>query len=169
MFDFDMKNSAVLIVETNRSMRRFLTQCFRDLGAGKVEHTESGTEAITMLRSFKADLVVMALELEDLDGIELTRLLRTADNSPAPTIPIIMLTNNATRDQLGEALRAGVHSFLAKPVTLDKLRRHVVHVLGGKFIFLKEGDDIRPIPCGPAKSKLAAAAHPGVAPALAAQ
>lgn len=119
----------VLVVDDSRTARRFVIETLRQLGVAEAVEAEDGADAIDILRVFAADLVVTDLNMDPLDGIQFTQLLRMASDSPAPHVPVIMLTADATRRQLENALKAGVNSFLAKPVTADKLRSHMLRTL----------------------------------------
>lgn len=145
----------VLIVDDSRTARKYLARCLADLGVAEVVEAEEGAEAIDLLRNFAADIVISDLNMAPLDGIEFTRLLRNSADSPAPLIPIIMLTAEATRKQLDNALDAGVHSFLAKPVNAEKLRQHILHTMNTEYEFQKKGRNLRPVPCSPSPQAVA--------------
>ena len=63
--------------------------------------------------------------MSPIDGVEFTRLVRNATDSPNPFLPIIMLTGHAERVRVMECRDAGVTEFVVKPVTaravLDRL------------------------------------------------
>jgi len=147
MAHIELHDLHVLIVDDSRTARKYLARCLSDLGVREMVQAEDGADAIDILKNFAADLVISDLNMTPLDGIEFTRLLRNSKDSPAPYLPIIMLTAEATRKQLNNALAAGVHSFLAKPVDAEKLRRHILHTMNTEYEFQKEGRNLRPVPC----------------------
>lgn len=145
----DLCNLRILVVDDSRTARKYLSQCLDNLGAAEVAVAEDGADAIDLLRNFAADIVISDLNMVPLDGIQFTRLVRTSEDSPAPHVPIIMLTSEATRTQLDNALAASVHSFLAKPVSAETLRQHILHTMNTEYEFRKNGKDLRPVPCSP--------------------
>ena len=151
----DLRNLRILVVDDSRTARKYLSRCLSDLGAAEVVAAEDGADAIDTLRNFAADIVISDLNMAPLDGIQFTRLVRNSEDSPAPYVPIILLTAEATRKQLENALEAGVHSFLAKPVSAEKLRKHILHTMNTEYEFLKEGKDLRPVPCSPSPQVVA--------------
>ncbi len=69
--------------------------------------------------------------MSPVDGVEFTRLVRQAADSPNPFLPIIMLTGHAEKSRVMEARDAGVTEFVVKPVTaravLDRLNAVIFH------------------------------------------
>ena len=70
-----------------------------------------------MLRNNPIDIVMTDLAMQPLDGIDLVRLLRNANDSPNPMVPVIMITGHSTLRRVAEARDVGVTEFLSKPVT----------------------------------------------------
>src|SRR3954449_7083917 len=77
-----------------------------------VAEAGTGREAVSLARSARADLIVMAIRMPDLDGIEATRLI-AADEDLAG-VKVLVLTTYDTDEHIVEALRAGASGFLVK-------------------------------------------------------
>jgi CheY-like chemotaxis protein len=82
-----------------------------------------------MLRRLRPHLILMDVHLPDLDGVSLTRKLKSTEHLAA--IPIVMLTGDARRGTLENSMSAGAAGFLVKPFTreaivakLNRLLRH---------------------------------------------
>lgn len=144
MFDASFRKLKILVVDDSKTVRTILAQLLYEMEVADVMEAEDGVEAIEKLRKFKADLVICDLNMVPLDGIEFTRLIRNSEDSPNKFLPIIMLTAYSTKTQLNSALKAGVHSFLAKPVTYVTLRSHIAKVLGTPLTFVREGRNLVP-------------------------
>jgi len=85
----------------------------------EVEQAHNGLQAVALAEALLPDLIVLDLALPDIDGIEVTRRLKT---SPVTAdIPIVMLTANAQTKMLDEARKAGCAAVLVKPCTPDEL------------------------------------------------
>jgi len=134
-----------LVVDDSRTSRRIVCDLLRQLRVGQAEQAEDGADAMAKLRDFPADLVICDLHMAPLDGIEFTRLLRDAADSPNPFVPVLMVTSDATETQLNNALNAGVNSFLSKPVELSVLRARIAALFARPMVFLREGRQLRPL------------------------
>jgi two-component system chemotaxis response regulator CheY len=113
----------ILLVDDNQHMRMLLTEILRALGVRQVFEALDGAEALQLMRQVEMDLVMTDLTMGPLDGIDFVNLLRNSPDSPAPFIPVIMITGHSTMRRVAEARDAGVNEFLAKPVTA----RGVIH------------------------------------------
>lgn len=119
----------ILIVEDNPD----LLQVLREL-LGR-EHELStmrrGEEAVAKAREFAPDLVILDLQLPGMDGIEAGRWIKR-ELSPRQ-VPILALTALAQSGDPEMVLRSGCcDSYLAKPASIDAIRRRVAELLGGE-------------------------------------
>lgn len=94
-------------VLANRLSRRNITatKCF------------SGTDAIQMLRDNDFDVVILDLKLEDMDGIEVLKIMKKM----VPEIKIIMLTGHGSETAAKDGIKEGAHDYLTKPCELSEL------------------------------------------------
>ncbi len=79
--------------------------------------TYSGTEAIQTLREEDFDVVILDLKLEDMDGIEVLKIMKKM----VPDINVIMLTGHGSEKAAREGLREGARDYLTKPCALTDL------------------------------------------------
>lgn len=77
----------------------------------------SGTEALQVLRRKDFDIAVLDLKLEDMDGIEVLKIIKKM----APDIPVIMLTGHGSEQAAEEGLKYGAVDYLTKPCDLAEL------------------------------------------------
>jgi CheY-like chemotaxis protein len=115
----------VLLVDDNQHMRSIVAAVLAGVGVQQVRECWDGAEALDALRQWPADVAIVDFQMSPIDGVEFTRLVRNAGDSPNPFLPIIMLTGHAERARVEEARDAGVTEFVVKPVTarsvLDRL------------------------------------------------
>ncbi len=118
-----------LVVDDNAHMQKLVKAILRGFGADKVFEARDVPDAFQRLRHDAIDIVILDYQLETLDGVDFAKLVRTSPESPAPFVPIIMLTAHAERARVAAARDAGVNEFCAKPVTAADLYRKVVAVI----------------------------------------
>jgi len=114
----------VLVVDDDRFQHKLLGQLLAPAQAELVFVT-SATDAIAGLHKRRPDLILMDVSLPDVDGVEATRLLKSAAQFAA--IPVIMITGVGGRAMVVDSLKAGATDFVVKPfdklVLLGKVRK----------------------------------------------
>jgi len=78
-----------------------------------------GIEAVSLFNDKKPDLILMDIKMPNMDGLDATRIIREL----SPDIPIIALSAYAYKQDTEEALAAGCNDFLAKPLSVAKLKQ----------------------------------------------
>ena len=78
-----------------------------------------GPSAMTVLRRQRPDLILMDIRLPGVDGVTLTRTLKSTPDYA--DIPVVMLTGSAKKETVAASMSAGAASFLVKPMTRDAL------------------------------------------------
>lgn len=114
----------LLIVDDELGMRQFLTHLFQREGH-KVRVAESGSEAMTLLRSDPADLIISDVRMSDMNGIELLRSAREL----LPNVEVVMMTAFANVDTAREAFLLGAYDFVQKPFDNDLLKETIARAL----------------------------------------
>ena len=115
----------VLLVEDTPSLRLTYTAILQAAGF-QVETAETGAEAMEIFRTSAPDMAVMDLMLPDRDGLELLHDIQRL----APETPMVVVTAHGSIDRAVEAMRAGAHEFLVKPVDRDRLIEAVAAAMG---------------------------------------
>ena len=103
----------VLFVEDDEMMRASLTFALESAGF-KVVQAADGSQALAALAGEPPDLLVLDLVLPDMDGWEILRRVRGAEE--IPRFPVLVITG-LEGVSAEEALRLGADEFLAKPVS----------------------------------------------------
>ena len=134
---YDLQRLKVLVVDDNRFMHELLKTILRSFGIKRVHSSYDGSDAISELKHFFADVVIVDWEMEMLDGYDLVKLLRTADDSPNPYVPIIMLTGHTEVSRVVAARDAGVNEFLAKPVSARLVYERLYTIIDHPRPFLR--------------------------------
>jgi len=83
----------------------------------RVTTASSGAEAIRALRHCDFDLAVVDLKMEDMDGIEVLKVLKRMD----PSLHVIILTGHGSERAARDGIAHGAFDYLIKPIGLDPL------------------------------------------------
>ncbi len=110
----------ILVVDDFSTMRRIIKNLLRDLGFTNTVEADDGTTALPILRAGTIDFLITDWNMPGMTGIELLRAVR-ADNK-LKSMPILMVTAEAKRDQIIAAAQAGVNGYVTKPFTAVALR-----------------------------------------------
>jgi two-component system chemotaxis response regulator CheY len=109
----------VLVVDDAATMRRILKGLLRELGIRNMREAENGSLALDELHKKKADLVVSDWNMPVMNGLDLLRAIRQ-DNDLKAT-PVLMVTAEAKKENIVEALQAGVSNYIVKPFNAKTL------------------------------------------------
>jgi two-component system, OmpR family, response regulator MprA len=109
------RDPRVLVVEDDEEIALVLQRSLR-LEGYEVRIAADGETALDQSAAFNPDLVILDLGLPKLDGIEVARRLRSADD-----VPILMLTARDALESRVEGLDSGADDYLVKPFERQEL------------------------------------------------
>ncbi|AFL72445.1 MULTISPECIES: chemotaxis response regulator CheY [Thiocystis] len=113
----------ILIVDDFSTMRRIIKNLLRELGFNNTMEADDGSTALPMLKNGGFDFLVTDWNMPNMEGIDLLRAVRA---DPAlKTLPVLMVTAEAKRDQIVEAAQAGVNGYIVKPFTAETLKEKI--------------------------------------------
>lgn len=119
-------NLSILIVDDFSSMRRIIKNLLRDLGFNHTSEADNGLSALPMLQQGHFDFLITDWAMPQMTGIDLLKAVR-ADQRLKP-LPVLMVTSEATRDQIVEAAEAGVNGYIVKPFTARTLKENIERI-----------------------------------------
>ena len=134
----------VLVVDDNHYMRVIVCTMLRSMGITMIREASDGIEALEIVRDWRPDVIILDLMMEQLDGVEFTKLLRRGSDSPHPYVPIIMMTGHTDRRRVIEARDAGVNELVAKPLTAKGLIDRMRSVIDNERSWVKSSVYIGP-------------------------
>jgi DNA-binding NtrC family response regulator len=111
----------ILVVDDELGIRDLLTEILTDEGHS-VETAENAAQARKARNAMQPDLVLLDIWMPDTDGVT---LLKEWSATGLLSMPVVMMSGHATIDTAVEATKIGAHSFLEKPITLQKLLKAV--------------------------------------------
>jgi two-component system response regulator PilR (NtrC family) len=123
------RESRILVVDDERSMREFLEIFFRREG---YEVTTAGgvDEALLALDADDYDLVITDIQMPGRSGLDLLLEVRQA----SPETPVIMITAFATAENAITAMKQGAYDYITKPFKVDEIRVVVEKALEKKLL-----------------------------------
>ncbi|MGA8830300.1 MAG: sigma-54 dependent transcriptional regulator, partial [Desulfomonilaceae bacterium] len=125
------RQAKILVVDDEPSQRKML-KANLSLDGYQVFEAEDGKDAIERVSDEFYDLILMDNRMSNVDGIEALREIKKI----SPGIPVIIITAYASVETAIEALQAGAHDYLTKPLDIEELRIKVQQTL--EFWRLKE-------------------------------
>ena len=90
---------------------------------GDISLAYSGAQAIEMIKENDYDIVFMDHMMPDLDGVDVTKIIRAIPDEKYKKLPIIALTANVVGDVWDMFLESGMSDFLSKPLEHKELER----------------------------------------------
>ncbi|MEZ5937590.1 MAG: response regulator [Hyphomonadaceae bacterium] len=127
----------VLVVDDNHHMINIVKTILRGFGFKEFYDARDAVEALDIMKNTQIDVMITDYAVSPINGCELISLVRNADDSPNPYVPIIMLTAYAERSKVEEARDAGMSEFCAKPVTARGLYDKVRSVINAPRAFVR--------------------------------
>lgn len=108
----------VLVADDSSTLRKIILRSLQAVGVPDAVEACDGEEAVKMFAQGGIDLVLTDWNMPGKNGLEVIQEIRKVDK----TVPIIMVTTEAEKSRVLEAIQAGVSDYLVKPFTADTLR-----------------------------------------------
>ena len=130
----DLRDMRTLVVDDNETSRHLLKDALESLSF-RADTAPGGREAMEMLTAAPSDdpyqFVLMDWKMPGMDGVEAARCIR--DNPETAAIPKVLMVSAYGREEIGEeADKAGIQTFLLKPVSNSTLLDTIMDVFGGQ-------------------------------------
>ena len=117
------KNMKILIVDDFSTMRRIIKNLLRDLGFNNTQEADDGNTGLPMLKSGNFDFLVTDWNMPGMTGIDLLRAVRADEK--LKTLPVLMVTAEAKKEQIVLAAQEGVNGYIVKPFTAQTLKEKI--------------------------------------------
>ena len=112
-------NKRILVADDDPLMRTFVAVCLQDLG--EIRQANDGTQALGMLAEADLDLLLLDWDMPAPDGLAVLKTIRARQFR----LPVIMVTAEAGKSRVLEAIQAGASDYLIKPFESAALRAKV--------------------------------------------
>jgi len=117
----------VLIVDDFATMRRILKNILKQIGFKNLVEADDGTSAWEILQGQSIDLIISDWNMPKMTGLELLKKVRASDKYKRT--PFLMVTAEAQKQNVIEAVQAGVSNYVVKPFTAEAISDKLEKIL----------------------------------------
>jgi two-component system chemotaxis response regulator CheY len=110
----------ILVVDDFATMRKIVRNVLKQINQTDVTEAENGKAALAVLRAEQIGLIISDWIMPEMTGIDFLRACK--DDPDLKRIPFIMVTAEAQKESVVEAIKGGVDNYIVKPFTPDKLQ-----------------------------------------------
>lgn len=122
----------VLVIDDSTVMRRIHVNLLKDIGidSDSIYEAGNGEEALKICIEHDIKLFLLDWNMPKLNGLNFTKEIRQIEHYK--TVPIIMVTSEAAKYHVVEAIKAGVSNYVVKPIKADVLIEKIGKYIGRK-------------------------------------
>lgn len=117
----------ILIVDDLPVMKKLITSMLKKVEITDVDTAQNGQEALELMAKKSYDVILSDWNMPVMNGLELLKIIK--EDPVLQSTPVILITAQDDRDQVLEAIKAGVNGYLIKPVKASALQEKLLAVL----------------------------------------
>ncbi len=120
-----------LVVDDFPTMRRIVRGLLMQTGhvTGTIDEAEDGVQALKRIQAGGIEFVVTDWNMPNMQGIDLLREIRASSDPQIRSLPVLMVTAEAKKDNILAAAQAGVNGYIVKPFPADVLKAKIDAIL----------------------------------------
>lgn len=122
-----MADLKILAVDDSPTMRRIIINTLKRAGFSNVIEAADGKDALAKMKVEDVNFVITDWNMPEMDGLTFVTTLRSM--AEYKELPVLMVTTRSVKDDIIEAMKAGVNNYIVKPFTPDTLREKIEAIL----------------------------------------
>jgi two-component system chemotaxis response regulator CheY len=117
----------ILVVDDSPTMRRIIKNSLERLGYKDSVEAAHGKEALSQLKEHPVNFIITDWNMPEMNGLEFVTELRGDDEYK--DLPVLMITTRGMKDDVLQAVHAGVNNYIVKPFTPETLEEKISKLL----------------------------------------
>lgn len=118
-----MADIKILAVDDSPTMRRIIVNTLKRAGFKDVTEATDGKDALAKMKVDNFNFVITDWNMPEMDGLTFVKHVRNTEGFK--NLPILMVTTRSVKDDIIEAMKAGVNNYIVKPFTPDTLKAKI--------------------------------------------
>ena len=118
----------IMVIDDSSTTRKVITNILGQIGHKEIIEAENGIDALAKLAQNRVDLILCDWNMPNMNGLQFVKSLRSMKTYG--NIPILMVTTNAAKEEIIQALQAGASDYVAKPFTPQVIQQKIRKLLG---------------------------------------
>lgn len=114
-----------LIIDDSSTMRKIITATLGQIGGFTVDTAGDGQEGLTKFAEFKPDIILLDWNMPNMNGLQFLTALRGCGSKT----PVVMVTTEAEKSRVIQAMQAGANNYVIKPFTAEILSKRIQDTL----------------------------------------
>jgi two-component system, chemotaxis family, chemotaxis protein CheY len=115
----------IMLIDDSKTMRNIQKSVLKQLGYTEIEEASDGQDALSKISAFNPDLCLVDWNMPNMDGLAFVKAFRQQNK----TTPLIMVTTEAMKPRVIQAINAGINSYIVKPFTPELLSERITDTL----------------------------------------
>jgi two-component system, chemotaxis family, chemotaxis protein CheY len=117
-----------LIVDDSPTMRRIVENTLKRLGYKEIEEADNGSTGLDKLKTIPGiNFVITDWNMPVMDGLQFVQAVRAS--TEFRDLPILMVTTRSVKDDIIDAMKAGVNNYVVKPFTPETMKQKIEAIL----------------------------------------
>ena len=124
-----MADLKILAVDDSPTMRRIIINTLKRAGFEDVIEASDGKDALAKMKVERPNFVITDWNMPEMDGLTFVNTLRSM--AEYKDMPVLMVTTRSVKEDIVDAMKAGVNNYIVKPFTPETLKAKIDQMLAG--------------------------------------
>ncbi len=124
-----MSDLKIIAVDDSPTMRRIIINTLKRAGFENVIEASDGKDALAKMKVEQVNFVITDWNMPEMDGLTFVTQIRSTDEFK--NLPVLMVTTRSVKEDIVEAMKAGVNNYIVKPFTPETLKAKIDQILAG--------------------------------------